>query len=369
MSIVLPLLALTLAVQVEGNGQCPTPAQVREQLRPLLPRELRSSNAHRARMTRNGKGLSLELRERGGVLLAHRSFHMDRAQSCSEQARQVAVILAAWEVRLQAGDLAAPDLHEVAAPLAPEGAATVPLEAAPTTEVLPPAPPQVTPAPPAPEAPPPPQPQATPEPVAPPLAPAEAPQPLPSAPPPEAVVEAAVEAPKEPAAPSPLTLDLGAGALASLTGGQLAFGGLAQVVLGGQRSRWIGVLSLTAVGNHSLKLDPGTALWSRFALSAGPGLRLRFGAFALEPYVLAAIALLHLRGEGFTNTAAVNGYDVALGAGLRFSVSWHRLRPFLAATVSDWISGPKVALHGTDETTSLPNVEFLLELGLSFELL
>jgi hypothetical protein len=164
-----------------------------------------------------------------------------------------------------------------------------------------------------------------------------------------------------------MTFDLGLGGLASFTGKQFAFGGLFLGVLGDERIPWIGLLSLTAVGNHSMSLQSGSAVWSRFALNAGPGVRFHFGSWAVEPFLEASIAWLHLRGQGFDPSTTKNGYDLGLGGGARGSLSLGKLRPWAAATVEDWLSGAKVAVEG-GSPQNLPNVELLLEVGVSYEL-
>jgi hypothetical protein len=166
-----------------------------------------------------------------------------------------------------------------------------------------------------------------------------------------------------------LTLDVGAGILGSLAGGHWALGGMGELVVGNRSSPWIGVLSITAVGNHSLVLGSGTAEWSRFAFNVGPGMRFHLGDFALDPYVLLSPAWLHLRGSGFIDPTTANGFDLGLGGGARLSVSWHRLRPWVAFGVVDWLLNPQVLAHGLDAAESLPNVEILLQVGLSFDAL
>jgi hypothetical protein len=378
---ILVALALGLGMKVQGNTHCPSVAQIDAQLRRLMPSEPAAASGHRARVTRQGRELVLELREKDGVLLARRSYAISK-QSCTEQARQVAVILAAWEARLVSGDLRMPELPEppappvpaagpalvgaIASPLPPSGTnppasatasptvAAVVAPVAPIPPSVPPVlPPPVTVTAPAP----------SPPPETPPTTVAEAPAPPNAVEVPGAVPEAASE-------PSGWTLDLGAGALASYTGRQVALGGLALLVFGAEQGPWIGLLSLTAVGNHSLSLDSGSARWSRFGVNLGPGLRLRFGKVALEPFLMASLAWLHLTGSGFEPSTTVNSYDIGLGGGARASVSLGRLRPWLAVTLGDWLLGSKVTVEGGSQPpVPIPNFELILQVGLSWELL
>jgi hypothetical protein len=89
----------------------------------------------------------------------------------------------------------------------------------------------------------------------------------------------------------------------------------------------------------------------------------------VEPFLEASIALLHLRGQGFDPSSTRNGYDLGLGGGARGSVSLAKLRPWVAATVEGWLRGAQVAVQNEAQTPqSLPNVELLLEVGMSYEL-
>jgi hypothetical protein len=292
----LVVLALGMGVQIEGGPDCPAPSEIHERMRPLLPPALWASDSHRARVAREGTELTIDLRDQNGVLLAHRTVPIASSTSCADQAGEAAVILAAWEVRLQTGDLGMPDL---------------------------------------PNPPPPP------------------PTPIP------------VEAPQTPSG----SLELGAGALVSLVSGQAAFGGSADLVLGGKSTPWIGVLSLTGVGTHSLHLGPGLAEWDRFALALGPGLRFRFGAFALEPSAFFSACWVQIRGEGFDPNLRVNDYDLALGVAVRLSLAADRFRPWISASAGDWLRGQQVEVTGLGlPPVQIPKVEFLLALGLSFEL-
>jgi hypothetical protein len=279
-----------MGVQIEGASGCPDPSEIHERMRPLLPPALWASELHHARIERTGSELSIELSEQTGLVLARRKVTIGPATSCSDQAGEVAVILAAWEVRLQGGDLEMPD--------------------------------------------------------------------LPRPPPPP---------PPEPSPPS--GLEVGAGALVSLVKGQAAFGGEGTLVLGGESTPWIGALALTAVGTHSVPISPGQAEWDRLALMLGPGLRLRFGALALEPSVSFALCWIRIRGEGFSTNKIANDWDLGLWAGVRLSLAAGSFRPWFGASIGDWLRGQQVEVDGLTGTEHLPNVELLLALGLSFELL
>jgi hypothetical protein len=290
-TVALVILALGMGMRIEGSSGCPDPSEIHERMRPLLTASLWASEAHRARIERSGDQLTIDLTDQDGLPLARRTVAMAPATSCSDQAGEVAVILAAWEVRLQGGDLGMPDLPKP-----------------------PPPPPEVSPP------------------------------------------------------PKPSGLQLGAGALMSLVQGQAAFGGMGTLVLGGESSPWIGALSLTAVGAHSLSIEPGLAKWDRLSLVGGPGIRLRWGALALEPSLAFALCWIQIHGVGFTTVQTANDYDLGLWAGLRLSVALGSLRPWFSASIGDWLRGQQVQVNGLGAPVKLPNVQLLLALGLSFEL-
>jgi hypothetical protein len=279
-----------MGVQIEGASGCPDPSEIHERMRPLLPPALWASEAHHARIERTGSELSIELSEQTGLVLARRKVTIAPATSCADQAGEVAVILAAWEVRLQGGDLEMPDLPR---------------------------------------------------------------------PPP----------PPEPPPVTPSGLEVGAGALMSLVKGQAAFGGMGTLVLGGESTPWIGALAVTAVGTHSIPVSTGSAEWDRLALMLGPGLRLRWGAFAFEPSVSVALCWIRIRGAGFHPNEIANDWDLGLWGGARLSVAAGSFRPWFSASIGDWLRGQEVQITGLPGgPVHLPNVELLLALGLSFEL-
>ncbi|MHB8416636.1 MAG: hypothetical protein ACYDCL_01070 [Myxococcales bacterium] len=308
------VLAVALAISIEGGSTCPAPDLVQERLAPLLPRDQQAAQAHVARIERSGDDLVVELRNRGGELLASRRLRL-AGDSCAARAKTIAVLLAAWEVRLRGVDAELP--------------APVPVPA------------------PAPAPPPPPPAAAT-----------------------RAAPPAAVATRKVDAAPRRIALELGAAALASITSGQVAFGGLVTAVLGPSRGLWVLVADLDGVGNHTAQYGgAGLAEWYRFGLGLGPGLRLRWRWVIVEGDAMVSVSWLQIQGVGFSNDQASGDVDVAMGGGLRIATSVGKLHPWVGVRVKGWLRGERVQVSGLAGPQQLPNVEVLPALGCDLDLL
>jgi hypothetical protein len=94
------IVLLGVAVVVEGDTTCPTPAMVAESLEPLLAEVPSGIDPDRAQLAQKGDAIEVSLRTASGRLLATR--HLAVQPACDELAAAIAVMIAAWE-----GDLAA----------------------------------------------------------------------------------------------------------------------------------------------------------------------------------------------------------------------------------------------------------------------
>ena len=309
--ILTSILAFGLTISVEGGNGCPSPELVQAQLASVLPHDLQGSKAHVARLEPAGEALTLDLRSASGELLASKRLDVS-GDTCAARARVIAVILAAWELHLQGLSLGLPE-PPPAAPAPPVG--LPPKSAAPPRIAAPPAP------------------------------------------------------KKDAAAPSRLALELGAGGLGSIAGGQLAFGGLVTAVLGPRQGLWILVADLEGLGNHSMPYGVGSANWYRFALGVGPGLRLRWRWLAVEAYGIASVSFLQIQGVGFTSDQGAGDVDVSVGLGLRVAATFSRWHPWVGVRVDDWLRGERVQVSGLPGPSPLPNVEVLPGLGCDLDLL
>ena len=92
-------LLLAGAVEVESPSACPSAHAVAERLAVLLPAT--KDVPDRARLSRTGDKLSLELRRADGTAIAWR--RLDARASCEDLAEAAAVMIATWETDLEAG--------------------------------------------------------------------------------------------------------------------------------------------------------------------------------------------------------------------------------------------------------------------------
>ena len=112
MGVTAMVLALWLAqsgMEVMGDSTCPTPDEIRDQLAALAPAPYGEAAAkpalHRVNISGAGPSVQVELLDLDGRLVADRT--LERTGSCSDVAEAVAVILAAWEAKLNP-DVATP---------------------------------------------------------------------------------------------------------------------------------------------------------------------------------------------------------------------------------------------------------------------
>jgi hypothetical protein len=97
-SVLGSILLLGLAVVVEGDTTCPTPALVARSLQPLLAEVPSGINPDRAHLAQAGDTVEITLRTASGRLLATR--HLAAQPACEELAAAIAVMIAAWEGEL-----------------------------------------------------------------------------------------------------------------------------------------------------------------------------------------------------------------------------------------------------------------------------
>ncbi len=119
------LLALWLALDVQGTLTCPTPAEVSQHLAGLLPERGSTEAPSRAHLSAGEGFVHIALVGPDGGLLAER--RLDRSGPCGEMAEAVAVILAAWQA--QYSPTLVPGAIE---PAAPAAVASPALEVVPT---------------------------------------------------------------------------------------------------------------------------------------------------------------------------------------------------------------------------------------------
>ena len=85
-------------VVVDGEGTCPAPSDVEARLGALIPQVEEREPQHRAVLEHSAAGLQVDLRRDDGERLAQRV--LDARGSCADLAAATAVVIAAWEARL-----------------------------------------------------------------------------------------------------------------------------------------------------------------------------------------------------------------------------------------------------------------------------
>ncbi|MHB8873726.1 MAG: hypothetical protein ACYC8T_08575 [Myxococcaceae bacterium] len=112
---------LLSALAVEGGATCPSPAQVAERLRRLLPASA-DSGGYSARVEQDGAGVRIELLDGSGSPVGARV--LEGSPRCEDLASASAVVIASWVAELGANPPAAeepPKPPSPAPPTAPEG--------------------------------------------------------------------------------------------------------------------------------------------------------------------------------------------------------------------------------------------------------
>ena len=89
------------AVEIVGDGACPDPAEVGRRLDQIASNGDRGAPAGRARLSRGGNVLHVELLTAAGDHAAARD--LDAHESCADLAAAVAIVVAAWEAELDPG--------------------------------------------------------------------------------------------------------------------------------------------------------------------------------------------------------------------------------------------------------------------------
>jgi hypothetical protein len=299
------------AVIVRSDSDCPSSSSVRDALAGLLARPEPGEALDVLELRRDGGALEVRLTEAAGRLIASR--RLIEGKACGERAQMVAVLVAAWETRLRAGQQA-----------------TLP-------HVPPPAPPAIG---------------ARTSAFARPLGPAPA------------LVGVRDEAP--PIAPRLLELETRAGLIMSIADGTIASGATCDVSVSREGSQFAVAAGVIAVGAHATAVLPGSASWRRLGGVVDLRSMLRWNAFDLEMHGGVALTALSVSGESLPVTGGATLFDPGLLIGLRARVRSGRVSPWVEATVAFWPLTHTVYVDGTASSHQLPSFEALLGVGASF---
>jgi hypothetical protein len=305
-------------VVVDGEGTCPAPADVEARLGALLPQVEEREPQHRAVLEHSAAGLQVDLLRDDGERLAQRV--LDARGSCADLAAATAVVIAAWEARLN-----------------PEIAARMKL------------PPD-----------------------------AEKPVPKPEdRPAPKPELKTAGAAPPPPAF---VGLEGGIGVTASIAGSDLAPGLTIHGALMSPSDRFGATMSLSGAGRRDQVLDNAngaTAGWMRGVLALGAQARLHgFAQLVFDLHGDALLGLLRVAGASGTSSTdplatwssqSDIGVQVGAGAGVRVMRAWGPLGLWLGLGGRAWPGHQRLVVEGQPQATGeVPRYEGELALGVAW---
>jgi len=295
-----------LAMQIQGAGSCPSPAEVEEKLAPLLPLGFASTSTDLAAVSEEADGsVSVSLARPDGKTVARR--RLPRAATCSEQAQTVAVALAVWEAQIH---------PEISLRLDRLAASPMPSSTA-----------------------------------------------FPRAAGGDLVIQRAAGNPPA----RPLELGVGAAAIGAWQPGSAAPGARLDAVLGTAGGAWRARLSVVGLGTQSESLAPGQARWWRlyFALGADYAFPLsRRWDLALGAAGVLGVATVE--GVSFTADRTTRTTDVGVELMLRADLRLGAVRPWLGLAIVTWLRQQTLEVTGTTGSLVLPRAEPMIALGTDF---
>ena len=136
----------------------------------------------------------------------------------------------------------------------------------------------------------------------------------------------------------------------------------------GDSAGWGARASLRGTGERTTDVSPGTANWRRFGLGLGPQYRWGIGhaGWELDLHAEALAALLTIRGAGFASNASDRAFDLGLGWGVRLGGGGGSWRPWVEMAGAGWLFAQEVYQRPANSSVSLPRLEIMLALGVSY---
>ncbi|HEY2899230.1 MAG TPA: hypothetical protein VGL59_01555 [Polyangia bacterium] len=304
-------------VEVRSSADCPSATAVRAALVGLIPPpNADASETDIADVRLDAGAAMVRLRTSNGAFVAEK--RLPKGLSCGERADAVAVILAAWEARLQSG-------ARTSLPLPPDDPPAPGMRAAPA--IVPPTP--------------------TPPPV------------------PATDLTTVAPGPNPVSSPS-WQFSLGAGAFGSFEGSDLRGGATIEATAGRPVSPYAIGVGGFLVGDHQADLGNGQGAWWRMGATVDGRRTFRTDAADLEARVAVALARLEVEGKSFPRTGTDVLVDPGLIGGVRLLPQSQTLRPWLDLGLAYWPRTHALTVSGTDRSIDLPHFELMLGVGLSF---
>jgi len=300
------LVASWLAMQVQGSGSCPSPAEVAEKLAPLLPVDFASGSTDLAVIVEEADGtLSVSLARSEGKAVARR--RLPRAASCGEQAQTAAVALAVWEAQIH------PEIS-----LRLDRLAGWPMPSSLAT-------------------------------------------------PPAADGNTVSRRAERSASTRALELGVGGAVMAAWQPESVAPGVRLDGTLGTSSGAWRARLSIAGVGTHSQSLAPGQARWRRLYFALGADYALTLGRrWDLALGAAGVLGVASVEGVGYTDDRTTQTTDLGLESMLRVDLRVGSVRPWLGLALVTWLRRQTLDVTGTAASLSLPRAEPMLALGTDF---
>ena len=189
---------------------------------------------------------------------------------------------------------------------------------------------------------------------------------LPAPAPYEPVTDVVVEMPT-PKPARPASFDGGLAALASIAGGDTAYGlKLEGCLFPASASLGLDVaLAASTTHTQSIATPASAAQWTRAALSAGPAFRVRRRAVMLDAHGGGVLAALHIQGTGLASNSSDTSAQLGLTAGLRFLWAWHHAAGWVGTDVFTYPGQDRLTIGNFGEVGRLPRVEIQIALGVS----
>jgi hypothetical protein len=189
---------------------------------------------------------------------------------------------------------------------------------------------------------------------------------LPAPGPYEPVTDVVVEEPtSKPARPA--FFDAGLAALASIAGGDTAYGlKLEGCLFPAGTSLGLDVaLAASTTHTQSIATPASAAQWTRAALSAGPTFRIGRHSAMLEAHGGGVLAALHIQGTGLASNSSDTSAQLGLTAGLRFLWAWTNAAGWVGTDVFTYPGQDRLTIGNFGEVGQLPRVEIQIALGVS----
>ena len=172
---------------------------------------------------------------------------------------------------------------------------------------------------------------------------------------------------EEPQPGRPMSFDVGLAALASIAGGDAAYGLKLEGCLFPVGTPLGLDVALAASTTHTQSIAaPGSAAqWTRAALSAGPTFRVQRNSAMLDLHGGGVLAALHVQGAGLSSASSDTTAQLGLAVGLRFMWAFGNAAGWIGADAYAYPGQDRLTIGNYGEVGQLPRVEVQIAVGVS----